>query len=191
MESHYASRYYRWRKNKNDPPKDVQRYPKLTLVCHRQSHWILGLHVCMAPVQDASLLRIVLPQTLPLVHWYRVLADKAYDCEANHILCRQGLKIHSSVIPARRLNASSRVWVDAKGRRRACRRWPLTHYRRQMRRRFLCRIYRQRVQIESVISRLKCHFGISLQARNWPAQVRECRLRVLGHNLLMVAHALQ
>lgn len=156
-----------------DPGRELQCWPKLTLVAHRQSHWILGLHVCLGPNQDAHLLPKVMPEVHRQVHLYRLLADAGYDSESNHVYCREKLGIPKTVIPARALANGSR-------------KWPQSFYRRQMRRCFHCQVYRQRSQIECVISRFKRHLGDALRARRWIAQIRECRLRVLTFDLALL-----
>jgi len=102
----------------------------------------------------------------------RLLADAAYDGEHNHRLCRERLGIRSTVIP---LN-----------KRGTGRKWPKSKYRRQMKRRFHKRIYGQRWQVESSISRNKRLLGSAVRARNEAAVDRECYLRVLTHNLMIL-----
>lgn len=102
-----------------------------------------------------------------------MLADAAHDAEHNHRLCREDWQIRSTVIP---LN-----------RRGSGRKWPKTKYRRQMRRRFHRRVYRQRAQVESAWSRHKRLLGAALRARSDAARERECFLRVLTHNLMLLA----
>lgn len=106
-----------------------------------------------------------------LVSFDRVLGDAAYDAEHNHRLCREELKIRSSVFP---LN------------RRRGRKWPKTKYRRQMKVRFFKRIYGQRWQVESAFSRHKRRLGSALRSRRWRIQKLECLLRVLTHNLMIL-----
>ena len=103
----------------------------------------------------------------------RVLADAAYDAEHNHRLCREDWQVRSTVIP---LN-----------RRGHGRKWPKTKYRRQMKRRFHRRVYGQRWQVESAFSRHKRLLGAALRARTHAARERECFLRVLTHNLMLLA----
>jgi transposase len=114
-------------------------------------------------------------QAAGLVAWDRLLADAAYDAEHNHELCREDYGVRSTVIP---LN-----------RRRSGRRWPRSRYRRQMRRRFHRRKYRQRWQAESAFSRHKRRLGDALRSRSPAAWERECYLRVLTHNLMILAAA--
>jgi hypothetical protein len=56
-----------------------------------------------------------------------------------------------------------------------------------MRRRFPKLKYRQRWQVESACSRHKRLLGAALRSRSDPAQEREGRLRVLTHNLMLLA----
>ena len=104
--------------------------------------------------------------------WDRVLADAAYDAERNHATAREDWRIRSTVI---RIN------------RRGRRKWPRTKYRRQMRRRFHKRKYGQRWQAESCFSRHKRLLGDALRSRSFPAWERECYLRVVTHNLMILA----
>ena len=55
-----------------------------------------------------------------------------------------------------------------------------------MRRRFPRRAYRNRAQVESAISRNKRLLGTELRARTPAARERECFLRVLTHNLMLL-----
>jgi transposase len=106
---------------------------------------------------------------------HRLLADAGYDAEHNHALCREQLGIRSTVI---RVNP-----------RRYGRRWPKTHYRRQMRRRFPKRKYRQRWQVESTFSQHKRRLGAALTARSDGARAGESLLRALTHNLMILRYA--
>jgi hypothetical protein len=105
------------------------------------------------------------------VHFDRLLADAAYDAEHNHRLCRQELGIRLTLIP---LND------------RRARGQPAGRYRAQMARRFLRRVYGQRWQVESAISRNKRLLGPALRARTAQTQAQESLLRVLTHNLMIL-----
>jgi transposase len=104
-----------------------------------------------------------------------VLGDAAFDSEENPRLCREELGVRSTVIPLNRRNRG--------------RKWPKTKYRRQMKRRFPKRKYTQRWQAESAFSRHKRRLGSALSSRSEPARERECRLRVLTHNIMILAAA--
>ena len=113
------------------------------------------------------------------VTWDRVLADAAFDSEAHHRYCREELGVRATVIPLNRRNRG--------------RKWPKTAYRRQMVRRFRKkpqgsrhrRVFGQRWQAESAFSRHKRRLGITLSRRSDASL--ECRLRVLTHNLMLLA----
>ncbi len=115
------------------------------------------------------------------VDYDRVLADAAFDSEASHRYGREDLGVRSTVIP---LNRRSR------GRKR-----PKTRYRRQMVRRFRKepknsrrrRVYGQRWQAESAFSRHKRLLGSALRGKSDASRERECYLRVLTHNLMLLA----
>jgi hypothetical protein len=160
----------------------MRKWPKLTLVCHTRSHLVAAAVLGVGPSQDAPLLEGALVQAAWHLDIDRLLADGGYDAESNHVLARQGLGIRSSVI---NLNRRGR----GPGRQISRRKWAKTLYRRQMYRRFLKIVYRQRWQIESVISRIKRRLGSALRGRTAPAQERDCHMKILTHDLMVLAGA--
>jgi Transposase DDE domain len=148
-------------------------WPKLTAVFHTATQMIAGVVVGRGPSQDSPQFPEAVRQAAGNLHLRRMLGDKGYDAEHNHALCRRELGIRSTAIP---INP-----------RRAGRRWPRTPYRRMMRHRFPKRRCRQRSQAESGFSRHKRRLGSALTARRPHAQDRELRLRVLTHNLMILA----
>lgn len=174
LESRHVSRYYVWRAGQKR--YTMVRWPKLTVVCHRQTHLFAGALVTWGPSQDSPPFRPVLIQARRHMAFDRLLADKGFDAEHNHVLARDALGIRLTVIPVRRRNAWNR-------------KWPTTKYRRQMKRRFPRRVYGQRWQVESAFSRHKRLLGSALRARRWPSQQAEIYLRVLTHNLMILTAA--
>ena len=127
--------------------------------------------VTRGPSNDSPRFPEALRQAAAHVPFDRLLADAAYDAEHNHRLCRDEHGIRSTVIS---LNE------------RAAKRLPSTMYRAQMARRFQRRVYGQRWQIESAISRNKRLLGSALRARSDETQAQECLVRVLTHNLMIL-----
>jgi transposase len=115
------------------------------------------------------------------VAYDRVLADAAFDSEETHRYCREDLGVRSTVVPLNRRNGG--------------RKWPRTRYRRQMVRRFRKkpkgsrhrRVYGQRWQAESAFSRHKRLLGSALRGRSDESRERECYLRVLTHDIMLLA----
>jgi transposase len=109
-----------------------------------------------------------------------VLADAAFDSEAHHEYARGELGIRSSVIP---INSRGHTGL------------PGGKYRRQMVRRFVPRpegslskrVFGQRWQAESAFSRHKRRLGSALGGKSNESRERECRLRVLTHNIMLLA----
>ncbi|PWC26806.1 hypothetical protein CR165_21330 [Pseudoroseomonas aestuarii] len=77
--------------------------------------------------------------------------------------------------------------IIALNHRNTGRRWPKTPYRRALRQRFPRVLYHQRGHIESGFSQHKRCLGSALTARGHQAQRRELILRVLTHNLMLLA----
>jgi len=173
LETRHVSRYYMWRQGGRHT---TLTYPKLTAVCDLKSHLWLGIEVSMGPSVDSPQFPAAVRQAVANQPIRRLLGDKGYDAEHNHALCRDELGIAVTVIPARRNCKRTR-------------RWPLTKYRREMRRRKNLKGYGQRWQVESGFSRHKRLLGTALRARSWETQQTECQLRGLTHNIMLVAAA--
>lgn len=178
LESRHTSRYFFKRSGK----KHTSRlWTKVTAAVDTASHFLTGATVAAGPSNDSPQLRPVMAQASLVVTWDRVLADAAFDSEAHHRFCREELGIRSTVIPLNRRNRG--------------RKWPKTAYRRQMVKRFRKkpkgsrhrRVYGQRWQAESAFSRHKRRLGSALGGRSDASRERECRLRVLTHNLMLLA----
>lgn len=111
-----------------------------------------------------------------------MLADAAFDSEAHHAYARGELGIRSSVIP-----------IDTRGHGGP----PGGEYRSQMAGRFVPRpaggrserVFGQRWRAESAFSRHTRRLGSALAGRSDESRGRECRLRVLTHNLMLLAAA--
>lgn len=173
LESRHVSRYFIWRLGARHK---FSTYPKLTVVCDLSTHLFLGSHVCMGPCVDSPQFKPAMVQAVSNQPITELLGDKGYDAEHNHALCRERLGITSTTIAVRRNTNGTRQW-------------PSTPYRRAMKRVAARKAYGQRWQVESAFSRNKRLFGSALRARTWPMQQWECSLRVLTHNLMLLATA--
>jgi transposase len=178
LESRHTSHYFFKRAGRRH---SARLWTKLTVVCDTQSHFFTAATVTTAPGNDSPQLRPAMRQASLAVTWDRLLADAAFDSEENHRLCREDLGVRSTVIPLNRRNQG--------------RKWPKTRYRRQMKRRFrkkprssrYKRVYGQRWQAESAFSRHKRRLDSALRGRSDESRERECYLRVLTHNLMLLA----
>ncbi len=169
FEARHVSRYYVWRKGYRRFPR--RRWPKVSLVGETETHLIGSAVITWGPSQDSPQFPSTVRQSAKNILWDCIIGDAGYDAEHNHELCRDELGIRLTVISLNR-RRNSRV--------------PRTHYRRQMKKRFFGRIYRQRWQIESLISRHKRRLGAALHSRTWRTQKKECLLRILTHNLMIL-----
>jgi hypothetical protein len=178
LESRHTSRYFFERAGR----KHTSRlWTKLTVAVDTASHFLAGARVSTGPSNDSPQFRPVMAQASLAVTWDRALADAAFDAEGHHRYAREDLGVRATVIPLNRRNQG--------------RKWPQTRYRRQMVKRFRRkpkgsrhkRVYGQRWQAESAFSRHKRRLGSALGARSDAARERECQLRVLTHNLMLLA----
>jgi hypothetical protein len=178
MESRHTSRYFFKRANRKH---NSRLWTKLAVACDTQSHFLTAATVSLGPANDAPQLRPLMAQASLVIGSDRVLADAAFDSEESHRYCREELGVRSTVIPLNRRNQG--------------RKWPKSRYRRQMVRRFrkrpkgsrYRRVYGQRWQVESVFSRHKRLLGSSLGGKSEASRERECYLRVLTHDLMLLA----
>jgi hypothetical protein len=172
LDSQYTSRYYFARSGKK---QSARSWTKLTVVCHTSSHFLASATVSLGPSNDGPQFSPAMRAAGVVLQFDRVLGDAAFDSEENHRLCREDLSVRSTVIPINKRNQG--------------RKWPQTKYRRQMKRRFHRRKYGQRWQAESAFSRHKRLLGSALRGRSDASRERECYLRVLTHNIMLLAAA--
>lgn len=165
------SRYFTFRCKRQS---QVSFWTKLTVVCDTRSHFLLAATVSRGPSNDSPQFAPAVFQATLAVIPDRLLGDAAFDSEENHRRAREDCGIRSTVIP-----------LNARGGTAA----PQTKYRGQMHRRFQRRKYNQRWQAESAFSRHKRRLGSVLHARSDGTRERECYLRVLTHNLMLLAAA--
>jgi len=106
-----------------------------------------------------------------------VIADAGYDSEKNHQKAREELQIRSTIIPAFARRTSGPI--------------PKGKYRKQMVQNFPKQKYKARSQVECVFSRIKKLLSPGIKSRSWEAQERECYLKLITFNLMLVAGALK
>jgi hypothetical protein len=157
--------------------RQVSAMPKLAVAVAGGCHAILAAVVRLGNGSDA-------PDFDPLLFhaWRRVpgvrvvVADAGYDSEANHRIARHDVGVRS-VIPT--------------GIGRPTSKPPSGRWRRHMARRFARKAdqstYAQRSQSETVHSMVKRNQGSALRARTPDRRKKEMLLRVLTHNITLLA----
>jgi hypothetical protein len=180
LDARHASRYFVAR---SKGEHTARSWPKLTTACDTHSHFFAGATVTTGPTHDSpQFTPVLLASALLGVRWARVLGDAAFDAEEHHRFAREDLGIRSSVIP-----------INPRGHDGE----PGGKYRSQMPRHFRPRsegarhkrVYGQRWHAESAFSRHKRRLGSAVHGRSDDARKRECFLRVLTHNLMLLAAA--
>lgn len=177
LESRHASRYFVRRKAKgSDAVQETTygRFPKLELACDCATHLILSAVAGGGPRPDVDRFRAVLGPALRRARIRHVVADAGYDSEANHVYARDGHGVTSHMPPEH--------GRPGKGP-------PAGRYRRLMKERFDEARYRQRVQVETVISMLKRRQGAATRGRSFQARCRDLRLMAVTHNIMIQAAA--
>ena len=174
LESSAASGYFvRRRERVGMPWKTVvyHHFPKLGVVCDVEAHFILAARHDRGPKPDVADFRPLIAEALARVGIDRVVADAGYDSEANHTFARQECHVRS-IMPAKHGRPTAK---PARG-----------HYRRLMQTRFDLVAYRDRVQVETVVSMLKRRLESFVRGRTAWTHRRELRLKVLTHNIMIL-----
>jgi len=169
FETRHVSAYYLHRTGKRTA--QYTAWTKVTAVCDTQTHLFWSCIVTRGPDNDCPHFAPAVIQASRYLRLDRLLGDAGFDSESNHALAREDLGIRSTVIPLNRRGGTQ----PAQGR-----------YRQQMERHFPKQAYRQRVQIESSFSQHKRILGSALRARNNPSRERECFVKILTHNLMIL-----
>ena len=174
LESTAASGYFvRRRERVGMPWKKVvyHRFPKLGVVCDVQTHFILAAQEDRGPKPDVAAFRPLVSAALARVNIGRIAADAGYDSEPNHTFARREVHVRS-IIPAKHGRPTTK---PASG-----------HYRRLMQTRFDTSAYRDRVQVETVMSMVKRRLEAFVRGHDAWSQRRELRLKVLSHNIMLL-----
>lgn len=158
----------------------MKRLPKLSLACDSASHLILSAIASTGAGGDQpffdDLLFDAWRRAAPTVRC--VVADAGYDSELNHRIARLDIGVRS-IIPPRSGRPTSKPPP------------PEQPLRRQMHQRFARKrdqaLYGQRWQIETVNSMIKRNLGSALRARTTVHRRHELLLRVLTHNIMLLA----
>ena len=175
IETHHASRYYT-RRCKRHQGHYKHRYPKLSAICDVSNHLLLGMVIDQGPKLDHAEDKSTVLSALSQQQFEILLADAGYESERFHKLCRERLKIQS-IIP---------TTLRGRPREDGTANAVTGYYRKLMQNNFPKNLYGQRWQIETAFSMLKRNLGCSVRARHHYSQVREIRLRILTHNLMIL-----
>ncbi len=174
LECTAASIYFVKRRDRvGNPWKNVtySHYPKLAIVCRTCDHFILAFSCRRGPRPDVDEFKDLVSVAAKRVKLRCIVADAGYDSESNHRFARETLASRS-IFPAKHGRPTDK---PASGR-----------YRRLMQIRFDFETYRQRVQVETVVSMIKRRLGNHVRARSRRGQVRELALVVLTHNIMIL-----
>jgi hypothetical protein len=156
----------------------VRRLPKLSLAVDAASHVILAAVAGTGAGGDQPFFDGLLYHA-----WRRtggrvrcVVADAGYDSEGNHRIARRDMRVRS-IIPPKAGRPTSKP--------------PSEPLRRNMHRRFRRRAdaaaYGQRWQVETANSMIKRNLGSAMRARGTVGRRHELLLRVLTHNIMLLA----
>lgn len=169
-----ASAYFvRRRKKVGSPWKTVvyHRFPKLGVVCDTSNHFILAFHAGRGPRPDVDEFRPLVTEAVARVRLSLMTADAGYDSEPNHKFARDTWGIRT-LIPPKHGRPTTK---PATGR-----------YRRLMQVRFDRETYRNRVQVETVMSMIKRRQGSHVRGHKYWSQCRDLRLMALTHNIMIL-----
>jgi len=156
----------------------VKRLPKLSLACDSASHLILSAIASTGAGGDHPFFDDLLYHAWRRGDFACVVADAGYDSEANHRLARLDMNVRSIIPPFSGRPTSKPPPPEQPLRRRMYQRFRQTPERT---------LYGQRWQVETVNSMIKRNLGSALRARTAVRRRHELLLRVLTHNIMLLA----
>ena len=178
LETRHTSRYYVKRRSRTageTQETSYAKYPKVVLVTDCQSHLVLAAVPGRGPGSDLQQFEAAIRDATTRAQIGTLLGDAVYDAESVHEHVRNTYGIRT-IIPAERGRPTKKL--------------PVGRWRRWMRQGFsrLKTKYGQRWQTETVNSMIKRRLGSALRARTYWSQCREIILRVITHNVMIVAN---
>jgi hypothetical protein len=154
----------------------LRAMPKLAVAVASSCHLILAAKMRLGNGSDAPDFDGLLFDSWKRAPVKVVVADAGYDSEANHCIARQEMSVRSIIPP---------------GIGRPTSKLPSGRWRRHMAKRFARKAdqktYAQRNQSETVHSMLKRNEGSALRSRKPERRKQEMMLRVLTHNIMLLA----
>lgn len=188
FEARHVSSYFVRRRAKggvakNEPKTQettYSRFPKLGIVVDCATHLILSFWTGVGPGSDHRHFEHCLYHAWRRANVRKCVADAGYDAEASHELGRRDMNVKTLIPPG-----SGRPRKDGGPPGGRWRRVMSILLRTKKRRRQSG--YTQRWQCETVNSMMKRNQGSALRARSDPSRNREFALRVLTHNLSLLA----
>jgi Transposase DDE domain len=177
MESRHTSRYYVKRRSRTGTETQettYSKYPKVVLVTDCQSHLILAAVPGRGPGSDLQQFEAAIKDAAGRARIETLLADADFDAEWVHEQAREIYGIRT-IIPPERGRPSEKP-PAGRWRRRMRQQWDLLRAK-----------YGQRWQTETANSMIKRRLGSALRARTYWSQCREIVLRVITHNVMIVA----
>jgi hypothetical protein len=177
METRHTSRYYVKRRSSTGTTTQemtYSKYPKVVLVTDCQTHLVLAAVPGRGPGSDLRQFEGAVKEAAGRARIGTLLGDADFDAEwvHEHVRRTDGIR---TIIPPERGRPSAKP--------------PAGKWRRWMRQQFekLKAKYGQRWQTETVNSMIKRRLGAALRARTYWSQCREIILRVITHNVMIVA----
>ena len=154
----------------------AKRLPKLSPAVATASHLILAARATTGSGGDQPFFAPLLRDARRRASFDTAVGDAGFDSEDNHRISREEVGVRS-VIPPNTGRPTDKA--------------PTTRYRRLMKQRFARKAdkakYGQRWQAETVNSMIKRNLGSALRATDARRRSRELLLRVLTHNVMIVA----
>jgi hypothetical protein len=177
METRHTSRSYVKRRSRTGSETQVttySKYPKVVLVTDCQSHLVLAAVPGRGPGSDLQQFEAAIKDAAGRARIGTLLGGADSDAEWVHEHVRETYGIRT-IIPPERGRPSEKP--------------PVGRWRRWMRQQLdnLKAKYGQRWQTETVNSMIKRRLGSALRARTYWSQCREIILRVMTHNVMIVA----
>jgi hypothetical protein len=176
LESTSASPYFVRRRDRVTGPWRTivyHRYPKLGLICDIHTHFVLAGRAARGPRPDVDEFQTLVREMLRCLRPERICADAGYDSEPNHHFARNEHGIRTIIPPA----IGRPTDKPARGR-----------YRRLMQVSFDRVAYRDRCQVETVVSMVKRRQGSHTAGRTYHSRCRDLYLMVLTHNAMILVN---
>jgi hypothetical protein len=150
----------------------TRRFLKLTIGAELRRQLVTSIAVRRGPHNDS----VDFPPVVRKGHSVRPIevgiGDRGYDSERNHALLREGLGARS-MIPPRMGDVP--LWRTE------------GLYRKEMKRRFSEKTYRQRVKAETVFSVVKRTMGDEMRSVRTKGVNNEIRVRMIAYNAMRMA----
>ena len=171
--------YDRWFDQKWGKERKEAKFVKVHLICGVKTQVVTGVEVTDTPAHDSLFFKPLVQRTARDFDVAEVSADKAY-------LSRPNLHMADDIGATPYIPFKSNSLPRPRNGKGYDSLWERTYHYYHFNRDEFCAHYHQRSNVETAFAMIKAKFGAYVRSKTPAAQINECLVKVLCHNIVVL-----